>query len=91
MQVGRLSVATSANGIGVKAVSKGKFWTLSIYGPSSSPHHAVRQAVPGITPSDYYWLPEKDGVMIAFAKLKDARTFLKNGGAMLIALGYGQS
>ena len=70
----------------MKVVSKGKFWTVSIYAPSSSPHHAVRRAVPAITPNDYYWIPAKDGVTIAFAKLKDAKTFIDNGGPMMVAL-----
>lgn len=73
----------------MKVVSKGKYWTISIYAPSGAPNHAVKRAVPGISPSDYYWIPEKDGVMIAFAKLKDAKTFLKSGGALMVAFGYG--
>ena len=73
----------------MKVVSKGKYWRISIYGPSNPPCKAVKRAVPGITSNDYYWVAERDGVTIAFAKLKDADTFLKSGGAMMVALGYG--
>jgi hypothetical protein len=58
-------------------------WWLIAIPNSNCPCGAVKWAVPGIIPNDYYWTRRGDGIIVGFRRLKDAEAFVKKGGPAL--------